>query len=405
MNNSSNCDNTSNSSEAFLGALRPEARSLPESGIVAAMNYGMGREGLIPLWTGEGDVATPDFICAEADRSMRAGETFYTRQRGIPELREALARYHGRHYARPFPAERFFITGSGMQAVQIAMQAIAGPGDEVVIPTPAWPNYAATAHISGTRAVEVPMDFTPEGWVLDIERLKAACSAKTRAIFINSPANPTGWTADRDTLAEILDFARARGIWVIADEVYGRFYFGGEGDARAPSFLDIAGEGDRLLVVNTFSKNWAMTGWRIGWLYAPEALGSTIENLIQYNTSGVAVFMQRAAVVALEQGEAFAQAQVSRARAGRDLVCERLAPLNRVRFARPEGAFYLLFAIEGVEDSQALAFRLIDEANIGLAPGTAFGAGGESFLRLCFARSAEGLEEAMDRLTRWVKNN
>ena len=386
--------------DPFLSALRPEAQTLPESGIVRAMNYGLGREGLIPLWTGEGDVPTPDFIVETAHLSMQAGETFYTYQRGIPELRAGLAAYHAQHFGIPANADRFYVTGSGMQAVQIAMQAVVGKGDEIVVPTPAWPNYAATAHIAGAGVVEVPFDFTPEGWTLDLERLKAACSDRTRAIFVNSPANPTGWTATRDEISEILAFARERDVWIIADEVYGRFFYAG---GRAPSFLDVAEPQDKVLVVNTFSKNWSMTGWRIGWLYAPPELGQTIENLIQYNSSGVAVFMQRAGVVALEQGEAFADQQVARAHAGRDLVCDRLAPLNRIRFARPEGAFYLLFGIEGEEDTDALALRLIDEANVGLAPGTAFGQGGETFLRLCFARSSDSLSEAMDRLVHWVE--
>lgn len=385
-----------------LSALRPEAQSLPESGIVRAMNYGIGRPGLIPLWTGEGDVATPDFISDAAYRSMQDGETFYTHQRGIPALREALSAYHSRQYGAEISAEHFFVTGSGMQAIQIAMQAVVGSGDEIVIPTPAWPNYAATAHICGARAVEVPLDFGPDGWTLDIGRLKAACGAKVRAIFINTPANPTGWTATLEEITEISAFARERGLWIIADEVYGRYFYEAP---RAPSFLDVAEPGDRLLVVDTFSKNWAMTGWRMGWLIAPVELGPVIENLIQYNSSGVAVFMQRAGVVALEQGDDFASAQVARARAGRDLVCRALAPMNRVRFARPQGAFYLLFSIEGEEDTDALALRLIDEANVGLAPGTAFGAGGAPFMRMCFARSADSLGEAMERLTGWIEKN
>ena len=386
--------------DRLVAALHRRARSVPESGIVRAMNYGFGKPGLIPLWAGEGDVPTPAFVCEAAARSMRAGETFYAQQRGTGELRAALAAYHGRLHARHFDAERFFVTGSGMQAAQIALQLTAGEGDEVVTPTPGWPNFAGAAHILGATAVEVPLDFTDAGWVLDLERLKDACGEQTTAVVVNSPGNPTGWTASSAEIAEILAFARERGLWVIADEVYGRFYYAGE---RAPSFIDIAEPDDRQLVVNTFSKNWCMTGWRIGWLYAPVALGQAIESLIQYNTSGVAVFMQRAAIAALEEGEAFAKEQVARSLAGRDLVCGRLAPLNRVRFAVPEGAFYLLFAIDGEEDSEALAFRLIDEANIGLAPGTAFGRGGEQFLRLCFVRSQAGLSEAMDRLVHWIE--
>lgn len=388
--------------DRFVSSLKPAAVALPESGIVRVMNYGLERKGLIPLWAGEGDVPTPDFISDAAHRSMLAGETFYTHQRGIPELREAIARYLERLYGRAQDPERVFVTGSGMQAIQIAIQALAGPGDEVVIPTPAWPNFAAAAEISGARPVSVPFDFGPDGWQLDLERLLAACGPRTRALFINSPANPTGWTISADEIDRILAFVRARGLWLIADEVYGRFYYHGD---LAPSFQHAIAPDDRVLLVNTFSKNWSMTGWRMGWLQAPAEIGQVIENLIQYNTSGVAVFMQRAGITAIEQGEAFVAEQVERAQRGRQITCEALQPLNRVRFAWPDGSFYLLFGVEGYDDTGALAMRLVDEANIGLAPGTAFGPGGETFLRICYARSAESLSEAMARLTAWIEAN
>jgi len=383
----------------LVQALRREARDAPESGIVGVMTYGRGRDGLIPLWAGEGDLPTPDFICAAANRSLQAGETFYTWQRGIPELRAALARYHSRHFGRPFSAERFFVTGGGMQAIQIAIAAVAGHGDEAIVPTPAWPNFAAALGVSGARPVAVPLDFEGTRWSLDLDRLAAAISPATRAIFINSPANPTGWMAGEDELRALLALARRHGLWIIADEVYSRFVFAGE---RAPSFYDIMEEDDRILFVNTFSKNWAMTGWRIGWLSAPEPLGAVIENLIQYSTSGVAAFMQRGAVAALEDGEEFVGEQVARAARGRALVCGGLAGSNRVRFAWPDGAFYLFFTLDGVAETSGLGLRLVDEANLGLAPGSAFGPGGEPFIRLCFARRTDDLAEATRRLSGWL---
>jgi len=383
----------------LLHALRREARAAPESGIVEVFNYGRGRGGLIPLWAGEGDLPTPEFIYQASMRSLAAGETFYTWQRGIPELRAALARYHERQFGRAFTPERFFVTGSGMQAIQIAIAALAGTGDEVIVPSPAWPNFAAAAGISGADPVFVPLDFDGECWKLDLDKLLGAVGPATRAIFINSPSNPTGWTASLEELRAILAAARRLGLWIIADEVYNRFVYANE---RAPSFHDIAEEGDRIIFVNTFSKNWAMTGWRIGWIGAPEALGPMIENLIQYSTSGVAAFMQRGAVAALEDGDEFVRMQVERARRGRAILCEALSGSNRVRFAWPDGAFYLFFTIDGAEDTRALSLRLVDEAGLGIAPGTAFGPGGEAFLRICFARKAEDLEETARRLTSWL---
>jgi aspartate/methionine/tyrosine aminotransferase len=381
---------------SLTDALTAPARHAPESGIVEVMNYGRRRDDVVPLWAGEGDMPTPAFIAEAATRSLAAGETFYTWQRGIPELREALARYHGRLYGRPFSAKEFFVTGSGMQAIQAALAMTVAAGDEIVIPTPTWPNAAAATGILAARPVEVPMTFGNAGWALDHERLARAVSPRTRALFMVSPSNPTGWTASLDDLRETLALARRHGLWIIADETYARFWYG-EGE-RAPSYFDVMEAEDRILFVNTFSKNWAMTGWRIGWIVTHPSLGQVIENLIQYSTSGVAQFMQRAAVAALDRGESFVAHQIARARRGRDIAAGALAGTGRCRFALPQGAFYLFFAVEGETDMRRLAFRLIDEAGVGLAPGTAFGAGGEGFLRLCFARNAEQLEAAMARV-------
>jgi len=379
-------------------ALRREASGAPESGIVEVANYGRGRAGLIPLWIGEGDLPTPAFICEAATRGLAAGETFYTWQRGIPDLRKALARYHATLYGRDFSAEEFYVTGSGMQAIQIVIAMLAGSGDEVVIPTPTWPNAAAATGIMGARPVEVAMSFGNDGWSLDFERLAAAVTPRTRAMFIVSPSNPTGWTATLEDLRALLALARRHGIWIVADETYARFWYG-EG-VRAPSFYDVMEAEDRVLFVNTFSKNWAMTGWRVGWIGANPALGQVIENMIQYATSGVAQFMQRAAVAAIERGEGFVAHQIERARRGREIVCAALGKTGRCRFAAPQGAFYLFFKVDGETDTRRLAMRLIDEANVGLAPGSAFGAGGEEFLRLCFARNAEQLETAVGRVAK-----
>jgi len=389
-------NDVSQQSTGFASALSPAARSAPESGIVEIANYGRGREGLIPLFVGEGDMPTPSFICEAATRALAAGETFYTWQRGIPPLREALARYHTRLYGRAFEPEEFYVTGSGMQAIQIVLAMVAGPGDEVVIPTPTWPNAAAAAGIVGARVVEVPMSFGNGGWSLDLDRLAAAITPLTRAVFVVSPNNPTGGTATRADLAALLAIARRHGVWLVADETYARFWYG-EGP-RAPSFFDVAQPEDRILFVNTFSKNWAMTGWRVGWIVAHPSLGPVIENMIQYATSGVAQFMQRAAVAALDHGEGFVAHMVERARRGRDITCAALRATGRVRFAEPQGAFYLFFSVDAEPDTRRLALRLIDDANVGLAPGSAFGAGGERFMRLCFARNAEQLTLAIDRL-------
>jgi len=380
----------------LLTALRAPARDAPESGIVDIMNYGRRRGGVMPLWAGEGDLPTPAFITDAAAQALAAGETFYTWQRGLPELREELARYHTAHFGRSFTAEEFFVTGSGMQSIQIALAMTAGDGSEVIIPTPAWPNAAAAAGIAGARPIEVPLQFGNAGWTLDIERIASAITDRTRALVIVSPSNPTGWTATHDELTQLLALARQHGLWIIADEIYSRFWYGD--GPRAPSFFDVMAPEDRILFVNTFSKNWAMTGWRMGWIVAHPSLGQVIENLIQYSTSGVAQFMQRAGVIALRQGEDFAASQIARARESRDIACDILGRTGRCRFAIPRGAFYLFFSVDGETDMPTLARRLVDEARAGLAPGSAFGGGGERFLRLCFARDPKQVEEACTRI-------
>ncbi|MER8970989.1 MULTISPECIES: pyridoxal phosphate-dependent aminotransferase [unclassified Mesorhizobium] len=384
----------------LIDTLRAEARAAPESGIVAVMNRGRGRDGMIPLWAGEGDLPTPAFITDAAAKALAGGETFYTWQRGIPELRQALARYYTRHFGKTFANEEFIVTGSGMHAIQMAIDAVAGKGDELVYLSPAWPNFAAAAGVAGAVPVAVTLDQSGNGWSCDVDKIAAAITPRTKALFVNTPSNPTGWTADKETLQAILDLARERGLWIIADEIYSLFHYG---HGRAPSFIDIMADEDRILFVNSFSKNWAMTGWRIGWIKIHPALQQVFENLVQYSTSGVAQFMQRGAVVALDEGDAFIVEQVERARAARDLVCGILAETGRARFTVPQGAFYLFFAVDGISDSRAAAFDMVDRANVGLAPGTAFGPGGEAFLRLCFHRRLDQLEEAAHRLAKWMK--
>lgn len=388
--------------QPLIAAITPQARNEPDSGIVKAAMYGFTVPGVIPLWAGEGNLPTPEAFALPAAEALLRGETFYTWQRGIPELREALARYHERTFGRGFSAENFFVTSGGMQAIQSIVQLIAGEGDEIVIPTPAWPNYAATLRILGSRPVEVPMDFRNGRWTLDLDRLFDAVTPRTRAIALNSPSNPVGWTATRDELIAIRDHCRRHGLWILGDEVYSRFFYGDAGETRAPSFLDICEDEEQLLLANTFSKNWAMTGWRVGWLQAPRALGPAIERIIQVNSSGTPAFLQRGCVAALDHGDAFLAEQVRIARDRRDLAVMILSRLPGIRFEVPRGAFYLFFGIEGMTDSAATVHQLIDEAKVGFAPGSTFGPGGEGYLRMCYLKDRDKLEEALRRFSEWM---
>lgn len=391
--------------EQLISRLTLPAQAEPDSGIVNVAMYGFGRPDLIAFWSGEGNLPTPRAFCEPAVESLLQGETFYTWQRGIPELRQALADYHTRHYGREFSSENFYVTGGGMQAIQNAIQMVAGDGDDILIPAPAWPNYAGPLRLQGTRPVEVPMNFANGAWSLDLERLFAAVTPRTKAIIINSPSNPLGWTASRADLTAIRDFARKHGIWILADEVYGRFYFGKDGAKRAPSFLDICDTEEQLILCNTFSKNWAMTGWRQGWVQAPRALGPVFERFIQYNTSGSPVFLQRGCAAALNLGDSFVDEQVATARRNRDIVVAALRKHPQIRFQIPDGAFYFFFSIDGMRDSLATARRLVDEANVGFAPGAAFGAAGEGFLRMCYLKDESKLHEGLARFSKWLETH
>ena len=392
------------SERLWLDRIRPAMRDVAPSGIVEVFDYGRGRQGLIPLFVGEGDLPTPGFIAEAAKASLDRGETFYTAQGGIPELREAIAGYMSRVYGEkpgggPFAPEQFFVTIGGMHAIEIATRLIAGPGDEVLVPSPAWPNFVGAIETAGARAVAAPLDQKGR-WSLDPETLASAVTPSTRAIVFNSPANPTGFVATREEIAAALEIARRHDLWIIADEIYGRMTYDGR---RAPSFHDVMAPDDKVFFVQTLSKNWAMTGFRVGWLEAPPALGPVIENLVQVTTSGVPVFTQRAAVAALTEGEAFLAWQIDRCRTSRDILSRMLAATGRVRFFAPEAAFYLFCAVDGFADSRALALRLIDEAGVGAAPGSAFGRGGEGWLRLCFARDPAEIQEAGRRIARWLR--
>ncbi|NTF40860.1 pyridoxal phosphate-dependent aminotransferase [Rhizobium rhizogenes] len=384
---------------SILNSLSPRALAAPESGIVEVVNYARGREGLLPLWVGEGDLPTPDFINRAAMASLNAGETFYTWQRGIPELRQALADYYGRHFGTSLPMEHFYVVGSGMQAIQLSVQAITSPGYEMVYLTPAWPNIAAALEIAGARSVGVPLQFDNGKWSLDFERLEAAITPKTKGLFINTPSNPTGWTATRQDLADILALARKHDLWIMADEIYALYYYAG---GRAPSFLDVKEADDKILFVNSFSKNWSMTGWRVGWIVAPAELGQVIENLVQYSTSGVAQFMQRGAVAALNEGDDFVRSNIAKATRSRDILCEALIATNRVQTLKPDGALYSFLKIDGVTDSRRAAIDIVDKTGVGLAPGTAFGEGGELFMRACFLRDPAKVADAAERLSRYI---
>jgi aspartate/methionine/tyrosine aminotransferase len=244
----------------------------------------------------------------------------------------------------------------------------------------------------------VALEFSPAGWKLDLERLLRELKPGTRALYLNSPNNPTGWTVSKDEQRAILDHCRRLGIWIFADDAYERLYY--EGKGIAPSFLDLADPGERVISTNTFSKSWLMTGWRLGWAVVPAALEADLAKLVEYNTSCAPVFVQRAGLAAVTQGEPVIAHTLERFRKARDFLVGELKTIPGVEVALPSGTMYAFFRVRGVTDSLAFCKKLVADVGLGLAPGSAFGPQGEGYVRWCFAAGEDKLAEGVARLRR-----
>jgi aspartate/methionine/tyrosine aminotransferase len=374
---------------------RAAVRSLTASKIRELYNEGIGRTDVLPFWVGEPDEPTPDFIRRAGMDSIAAGEVFYTHNLGIAELRDALAAYVTRLHRKTTPGE-IAVTSAGVNALMLASQLLVDPGDRVVEVVPLWPNLQEIPKILGTSVTTVALRFSSSGWKLDLDRLLDALRPGIRALYLNSPNNPTGWVITREEQKAVLEHCRRHGIWIFADDAYERLYFGSGG--IAPSFLELMDEEDRVISANTFSKSWLMTGWRLGWLVVPPSLTADLGKLIEYNTSCAPVFVQRAGIAAVNDGEPVIAHTLERFRRARDFLVAELKKLPRVRVAQPDGAMYAFFNIEGMSDSLAFCKHLVREQGLGLAPGAAFGPEGEGFVRWCFAASDERLAEGIRRL-------
>jgi aspartate/methionine/tyrosine aminotransferase len=363
---------------------------------------------VLPFWFGEPDEVTPAFIRDAARAALDEGDTFYTHNYGIPPLREALAAYVSALH-RPVAFDEIIVTNSGMSALMLISQALVGPGDRVVAVTPLWPNITSAPRLLGAQIVRVPLGFEAGAdgqwsWRLDLDRLLSALTPGTRALYLNSPNNPTGWTITREAQRAVLDHCRRRGIWIVADDAYERLYYGTAADASArrppcaPSFLDLAERDERVIGANTFSKSWLMTGWRLGWIVTPRALAPELAKLIEFNTSCAQGFIQRAGLAAITQGEPVIERTLERFRLARDFLVGELRSIEGVQAALPPGAMYAFFRIAGMEDSLAFCKRMVVDAGLGLAPGAAFGPEGEGFIRWCFAADVDRLAEGVSRL-------
>lgn len=378
-------------------AARAAVRELTASKIRELFNAGIGRKDVLPFWVGEPDEPTPGFIRRAGIASIEAGEVFYSSNYGIAELREALAAYVTRLH-RPTAAAEIVVTSAGVNALMLVSQLLVDPGDRVVEVVPLWPNLQEIPKILNARVETVALEFSPQGWRLDLERLLAALVPGTKALYLNSPNNPTGWTVTREDQRAILGHCRRHGIWIFADDAYERLYY--EGSHVAPSFLDLAQAGERVISTNTFSKSWLMTGWRLGWAVLPAALEADMGKLVEYNTSCAPVFVQRAGLAAVTQGEPVIAHTLERFRRARDFLVRALRGIPGVEVASPSGTMYAFFRVRDMHDSLAFCKRLVAEHGLGLAPGAAFGPEGEGYVRWCFAADEAKLAEGVARLQR-----
>jgi aspartate/methionine/tyrosine aminotransferase len=381
---------------------RAAINRLQESKIREVANEGLTAGGnVLPFWFGEPASITPAFIREAAKKALDEGNTFYHHNLGMPALRSALASYLGRLH-QPVSAERVIVTGSGgVNALMLAAQAILDPGDDVVAIVPLWPNITEIPVILGAKVRRVSLQVINQSWAVDIDRLIAAITPSTKAVFVNSPNNPTGWVMKASDMETLLQHCRKTGTWIISDEAYERLVF--DGTYCAPSLLDFCTANDRVIVANTFSKTWQMTGWRLGWLVVPTALIASFSKLIEFNSSCAPGFVQQAALAAVTYGEPEVRSFIDQLVTQQQMVVRYLLSRNDVELGLPDGAMYVFFKLRGITDSLALAKTLVREAGIGLAPGIAFGDEGEGYLRWCIAKPESQLQEGIDRFEQHFK--
>jgi aspartate/methionine/tyrosine aminotransferase len=382
--------------------VRQTIRDLRPSGIGQVTALGLGNPDVLPLWFGETDLVTPPFIREAAVRALEDGKTFYTNARGIQPLREAIRDFHRRTAGPDIALERITVPGGAMLAVVTALQMVCETGDNVVIVSPIWPNIFQAAKVVGAepRLVRLDEDWSAGRWHLDLDKLFDACDGRTKALFLASPGNPTGWMLTGEEQKTILDFCRARGIAILADEVYGTLVY--DGATHAPSFLTIADDENAVFAINSFSKPWAMTGWRIGWLVHPKSLEPAAAAMAQCNNTGATHFAQYGALAALSpEGDAFRKDLLDYCRKGRDVVDDWIGRQNRVRWLRPDGAFYGFLHVDGLKDSLGFCQNMVRNDKVGVSPGWAFSLGDardDSYLRICFAQDSKRLADALNRL-------
>lgn len=357
----------------------------------------------IALHFGEGDQGTPEFIVEAGVQALRDGAVNYENNSGRPDLIQALVEHYQARLGLALQPGQFLVTCGGMQAVLSTMLGLLAPGDEVINITPAWPNFREAAVIAGGKVHDLALGFDADAgsFRLELEQLEnlAQQLERLRLIVVSSPGNPTGYVMTAEEKQQLLAFCRRRGVTLLADEMYDRIVYS---EAAQPSFLQLKEADDRLVLVNGFSKAYGMTGWRLGYLITDLELAGQLSQMQEFVTSCAPAMAQVAAITALREGETYIAESRTRYRHLRDLVLERLSAIPGVTVSRPDGAFYVFFRAPGSQHSINFCREFLTESGVYLAPGKAFGGGGEGWLRLCFAKEAALLHEALTRLERFL---
>jgi aspartate aminotransferase len=385
--------------------LAASALRVPHSRIRELAEIAMGMDGVLKLYFGESNLPTPEYIKRAAQKAMADGFTFYTENAGLPSLRKALARYYQELQGVELdPSGEIVITASGVQALNVAIRCVLDPGDEALVLTPAWPNGSSIVAMANATAVEIPHPLVGDRYQIDFSALEAAVTPRTRMLLYTSPSNPLGWVATVDEQRQLLEFTRRHNLWLMADEVYERLnYTGAKPTTPAPSILKLATRDDAVIVVQSFSKMYCMTGWRLGWLVSRRDLCARATQLNEFIISHAPSFAQRAAETALLWGENALSEMLVRLKENRDFCLAAMAKMPRVTVPKPDGAFYLFPKIAGMTDSFDFCKRLLMDTHVGLAPGVAFGAGGEGSVRICYAAEKQIVQEAMARFAMFLK--
>jgi aspartate/methionine/tyrosine aminotransferase len=388
------------------------AQSVAHSRIRELAEVAMRMDGVYKLYFGESNLPTPDYIKRAAQKAMADGFTFYTENAGLRSTREGLARYYRELQGVELdPESEIVITASGVQALNVGIRCMLDPGDEAIVLTPAWPNGSANVQMANGVVRQIAQPLCGTRYEIDFDAIEAAITPRTRMLLYTSPSNPLGWVATDKDQDRLLEVSRKHGLWLMADEVYDRLVYPDLPPKAkmpqrvfAPSILRKVTRNDAIVVVQSFSKAWCMTGWRVGWLVARKDLAARATVMNEFIVSHAPSFAQRAGETALLWGEMAVAEMLVRLRENRDLCMAALSKMPDVKVPRPEGAFYLFPKIDGLKDSFEFCKRLLMETNVGLAPGVAFGAGGEGSVRICYAAEREILEQAMQRLALFMQS-